>query len=244
MSMETAQAQGASNRGPFYMHAILPAHGQAAAKGMTDRGARLTVLRGARYTAIFSDLSDPAGCTVRRTPPSADYRDDAFERAHGRILSQLREVRGDVLPFPPGTVLRDLAPVRRYLDAGAAALQNALYHVHDADEWTVTVEAPEIEAACSGVRREAFQSLYGKALASTFDWLHTELSRATRDGVREDHPHSALANTQTGTYLVPRGEVGAFRDTINRLTGGLARYGWRITATGPRPPSSFLRLAV
>jgi hypothetical protein len=162
--------------------------------------------------------------------------------AHERLVESIASAA--VLPARFGTVVDDEAALHRLLAANEAVLLQALEHVAGCVEVSVRMWARSAMAVASGgttsaavgpgraylqERREALHAPRAAAEAT-----HARLAEVARDAVER---RGARQEVLVGAYLVPRGDLGAFRDAVAEEDRDLGELD--LLSTGPWPPYHF-----
>ena len=167
---------------------------------------------------------------------------------HDEVLVALVRT-GTVLPVRFGTVLPDADAVADLLADPHGRVAADLAHVHEAEEWVVSVTAPADDPdtddadtdtddlspghAFFAKRRRADHSRQQRraAVVTAARDLDDHLQALARDMVPMELRDPEMV--ARGAYLVPRRARGAFLDHVERTTAGV------VDVQGPLPPYRF-----
>ncbi len=257
--------------GLFYLHGIVAAR-DAGAPGPGLRGMdALGAIRAGDLAIVYTDLLEGGidQATLEEEITSAEAGETLI-RDHQRVLCQLRDASGGLLPFPFCTLYHQLDGLVRLIHDHRATLNEALSRVAGAAEWSVRLVREEGETRAPSEEDEILQSLRSEIdaappgrqfllrchlerelksrrrqqLSFQIESLHEDLSSLARDAVQLAHS-GADAHRRTafkGAYLVADADRDLFLGRLDDRAGMLAREGWQTVVQGPWPAYSFSSL--
>lgn len=219
----------------LYVYAITGSEGRPQGAGL--RGSALGTVREDALSAV---VSEHEGLRVEAT------EDDLW--THERVVEKLMG-RGAILPMRFGSVLAGEPEIRAALRARHEEFAALLTRVRDAVEIGVraairngaspvaTPQGPERGPGTAYMLRRLERARRGADVAERIHRPLAMLARDSRHRLTEPTEPGPGAALMTGSYLVDRDRVDAFRARVGELEDDVAQAA--IVCTGPWPPYSF-----
>ena len=243
--------------GALWAYAVVPERTRLAEplRGLAD--APVQLLGDGSHALLVSVLASDAMASAEDPQVLA-----AHAERHHEVVRSMLDSAPAVLPFRLGTVLRDRAAVRAYLEGRRESLQRALRHLEDRREWSVLVDAsgdgPRGETSgspppCEGLGAGAAYLAQRRHQLTTAEMQRRERAALLHDvglALRERVVDVAVGHERDDAvafaehYLVERAREPEFFETVDACGDALLERGLTLRLTGPWPAYSFARISM
>ena len=217
-------------------------------EGITD-DSTVRMLSCGTLTALVSSTSDPKFSpeTIKSSMSDSEWL-KTHVRRHADVLSEAQNVQ-TVIPLRFGCVMPNPSEVKKFIDARAETLLDALTRLRNRSEFSVRVrfesegavsdDLAGIPAGVAEFLREAASDMdHAPNAEGIADRIHGHLARFAGEAMR--NPVLEADMILNATFLITTASEEDFREEARRLSREFQALGIQIEVSGPWPPYHFV----